>query len=549
MIDPATSLAFSLYENKRVYALLLGSGLSRAAEIPTGWEITLDLVRRLGRLEGVEEQADWAAWYRQTTGEEPSYSEVLDRLSTTPDERRAILHGYIQPTPEDIEEGRKTPTKAHRAIAQLVRDRFVRVIITTNFDRLIENALRDEGVEPTVISSVDALAGAVPLIHSNCYVIKLHGDYLDTRIRNTEEELGDYPEEFKALIARIFDEHGLIVSGWSGDWDHALRNAILRAPSRRYPMLWAARGTPSPVAQDIISQRAGKTISITDADSFFSRLTEQVRIQEEIGRPNPQSVELLIAAAKKYLAKPEHRIQLNELIGREVRGVFEQLRDPSLQVGGGGASSWSPEEFRRRVARYEAICEPLVRLFGILGRWGDGSEFPLILETLGELYRQREGSGLIVYLGLQRYPVILCLYGYGLGAFKAGRFKVLYDLFTAKPSDADREAQPIVRSAFLTSWDAGGNDVWNHLWGSEKRKTPLSDHLFDIFGKWIMDYNFSPSGETVIFDNFELLGSLAFSNITYSKEELAESADGQQIKGPLYVPVGLVGRVDRMKKP
>lgn len=60
--DPLTQLAFSLHENKGVYALLLGSGLSRAAEIPTGWEITLDLVRRVGATRGVEEQANWASW-------------------------------------------------------------------------------------------------------------------------------------------------------------------------------------------------------------------------------------------------------------------------------------------------------------------------------------------------------------------------------------------------------------------------------------------------------------------------------------------------------
>jgi hypothetical protein len=29
-----------------------------------------------------------------------------------------------------------------------------------NFDRLMENALREHGVEPTVVASVDALAGA-----------------------------------------------------------------------------------------------------------------------------------------------------------------------------------------------------------------------------------------------------------------------------------------------------------------------------------------------------------------------------------------------------
>lgn len=36
--DPLTQLSFSVYENKGVFAVLLGSGLSRAAEIPTGWE-------------------------------------------------------------------------------------------------------------------------------------------------------------------------------------------------------------------------------------------------------------------------------------------------------------------------------------------------------------------------------------------------------------------------------------------------------------------------------------------------------------------------------
>ena len=56
--DPATQLAFAVHENPGVFALLLGSGLSRAAEIPTGWEITTDLVRRVATAQGVEEQTD-----------------------------------------------------------------------------------------------------------------------------------------------------------------------------------------------------------------------------------------------------------------------------------------------------------------------------------------------------------------------------------------------------------------------------------------------------------------------------------------------------------
>lgn len=31
-----------------------------------------------------------------------------------------------------------------------------------------------------------------PLSHSSCYILKLHGDYKDARILNTDEELGGY---------------------------------------------------------------------------------------------------------------------------------------------------------------------------------------------------------------------------------------------------------------------------------------------------------------------------------------------------------------------
>lgn len=42
-----TTLSFSIYSNKGVYALLLGSGISRSAGIPTGWNIVTDLIHKL----------------------------------------------------------------------------------------------------------------------------------------------------------------------------------------------------------------------------------------------------------------------------------------------------------------------------------------------------------------------------------------------------------------------------------------------------------------------------------------------------------------------
>ena len=102
----------------------------------------MDLVRRVAMAKGVEEQDDWVKWYVEAEGKEPDYSEVLAQVASTSTERRAILHPYIEPGEEDREEGRKIPTSGHSAIARLVQQGYVRVIVTTNFDRLMETALR-----------------------------------------------------------------------------------------------------------------------------------------------------------------------------------------------------------------------------------------------------------------------------------------------------------------------------------------------------------------------------------------------------------------------
>ncbi len=69
MIDHLVSLAFSVQSNKGVYALLLGSGVSSSAQIPTGWDIVLDLIRKLAILEGEYCEPDPAAWYNDKSGE------------------------------------------------------------------------------------------------------------------------------------------------------------------------------------------------------------------------------------------------------------------------------------------------------------------------------------------------------------------------------------------------------------------------------------------------------------------------------------------------
>lgn len=74
-VDPVVSLALSITAKPGSYALLLGSGLSRAASIPTGWEITLDLVKKAMASDGVEDDAlaDPLKWHQEQFGREPDF--------------------------------------------------------------------------------------------------------------------------------------------------------------------------------------------------------------------------------------------------------------------------------------------------------------------------------------------------------------------------------------------------------------------------------------------------------------------------------------------
>lgn len=138
MLDPVLSLAIAMQSDPGVYALLVGSGLSRSAGIPTGWEVVLDLIRKLAVLMKEDPEGPPDEWYRNRFKEEPDYARLLDQLATTPAERQQLLRNYFEPNDAERDEGLKTPTVAHHAIADLVKRGYIKVIVTTNFDRLIE---------------------------------------------------------------------------------------------------------------------------------------------------------------------------------------------------------------------------------------------------------------------------------------------------------------------------------------------------------------------------------------------------------------------------
>lgn len=496
-LPPFEALALSLHHSPGTQALLVGSGLSRAAGIPTGWEITLDLVRRLGALDGVSEHPNWEAWFHEKHGKEPNYSEILDTLDSTPAGRRAILHDFIEKT-EDGEPRR--PTEAHHAIARLVKAGAVRVIITTNFDRLIENALRDAGIEPTVIASDDAIKGATPLVHAGCTVIKVHGDYLDARIKNTDAELEGYSAPMNGLLDQVFDNFGLVVVGWSGDWDTALRSAILRTPTRRYPFYWAARGDVGGLAQDLLDQRGGRSFPIADADSFFSRLENTIESLRQASRPHPQRIATAIALAKRYCRDDKFAMEWAEFLHAEVEKIRAYVTGPEYPK-----VQPTTDSLNEIVNSFMARTETLRRACLICGKWGTNRSNQSVIQALQELSFDNESkSGYSYYVSLREFAASICFLWNSVGLMANNDWQLMKSLFLAEIK-RDGKLVPLVSVLHPASY---ASVEWKFFTNLKNRATAVSDYLFEKLKIDSKDISVSETRADDLFDQVELFVSL-----------------------------------------
>lgn len=471
-VDPLISLASAIYSAPGTVALLVGSGISRSAEVPSGWEVARDLIGQVALLQDGERPDDPERWLAERDGGTPDYSVITKALAPTAADRRNLLEHYFEPTPDERERGAKTPTRAHRAIAELVAGGYIRVIVTPNFDRLLEVALVDAGVQPVVISSAAAAEGAIPLAHSRCTVIKPNGDYLDPDLKNTIEELGSYPPEIEKLLDRVFDEYGLAICGWSGEWDQALRAALLRCPTRRYGTYWAHVSPPGDRGAQIIAQRAATDIPIGNADEFFESLAGKVSALEDAMSAPPISIALAVAEAKRYLPDPVHDIRLHDIFMAEV-SRFLALPIPSMN------DQPTVEAVRDRMDQYERAAATLVPLAMTCAYFANReAHFELLTEVVRRLAgRKREHSGYDIWISLELYPALLALYGIGLGSLARQRVaplaKVLSGVEVPHPNGAESAIVALASFRVLDGERIKARPEY------DRRKTPVSDYLCD----------------------------------------------------------------------
>ena len=270
------------------------------------------------------------------------------------------------------------------------------------------------------------------------------------------------------------------------------------------------RGNPGDKAKQLIRHRGAQEIPIEDADSFFQTIQQHVESIDEFSNPHPLSTEAAVGSLKHYLSDPQYRIQLSDLIDKEVDQVCEAISGEDFAVDIG--TSWTRELVTDRVRRYEAACSTLLAMALQGGLWAEEEHHPLWQRALQRLGSQTSNSRTLNWHELHRYPATLLLYALGIGAVEANRLQFLRCLLDATLRVENQKDVPVVQKLPPSRLSRNGSQQMQILEGMEKHYLPLNDWIHLTLQPYVEPILHDDVRYTLVFDQLEILMMLSFAH-------------------------------------
>jgi hypothetical protein len=228
---------------------------------------------------------------------------------------------------------------------------------------------------------------------------------------------------------------------------------------------------------------------------------------------------------KEYLAEERYRIKLHDLTAAEVRSVLAATAEDYFPP----SRPWSPEEFQKRLGSYESALSDLLRVQALIGYWAEPyQQFALKLATTRLAERLNVSAGLVVWINLRWYPVLLLLYSGGIAAVASGKYDNLRELMTNPVYDATHNEDASLIRVVVKEMNRL-TEIFKLLPGHENQYTPRSEYLLKFLQPLLEEELFLGTRYETSFDRFEALYAL-------------EHAYEQKREGkPAWGPVGRFG--------
>ena len=333
--DLVITLKSAVREGYKV-VFLIGAGVSRSA----GIAMTSEMIPRLKEFIYDRE--------KEKSGTSVNIESYINNLreireiSAKEGERQTLLFGalmkHLRPANRQIfiqqclERNEDKPDRephlnwAHIYLGQLISSGYVDTVLTTNFDFLLQDALRLYDINPLICyheATADDILAPTPFKK----IVHIHGNAATYRMRATPEEVEGLPENFRDVIKDVCRNACVIVIGYRGG-EASLMNILLQKAEGGFPnfLYWVAHekeeGDLTNFVKDTLAKSKGTAQLLLgqDADNFFHQLVKglQLGLPPFISKPF-STQKRLIESLPEHLELPGVMAETKRMLEEAIR--------------------------------------------------------------------------------------------------------------------------------------------------------------------------------------------------------------------------------------
>lgn len=255
-------------EQDKRFAFFLGAGCSVKPGIPVAGNLVKD--NWLPRLRDfrAKDRKDLEVWIKeefpQYDSDNPaaSYGDVIAALFLTPDDRQREI--------ERLCDG-KFPGFGYAVLASLIAQEEGRfnVVLTTNFDDLVSDALYLFTKKRPLVVQHELLASYIRPTRTRPLVVKIHGDHRLTPY-NTASETERICQSLETAVSDLLHDRGIVFMGYSGS-DVGICELLNKLPANALPsgVFWVNGQEPQGKIREWLYKRKACWIEKTDFDEMM----------------------------------------------------------------------------------------------------------------------------------------------------------------------------------------------------------------------------------------------------------------------------------------
>lgn len=270
-------------ETDKRFAFFLGAGCSVSSGIPAAGSLVKD--HWLPRLQDLRapHSKDLDAWakteFPDYDPKDPaaSYGTVIDELFLGPEERQREIESLCD---------NRFPGFGYAILAKLaaIEGGPFNVVLTTNFDDLVADALYLVTEARPLVIHHESLANYIRPTRTRPLVVKMHGD---NRLspQNTIQETAQLKEAIDKQVRTLLHDRGLIFIGYGGN-DRGIRKMFEALPPEALPLgvFWVNGNEPINAIRPWLDLRNAIWVEKHD----FDEVMLLVRDVFDLPHPNPQ---------------------------------------------------------------------------------------------------------------------------------------------------------------------------------------------------------------------------------------------------------------------